>query len=347
MQMNVDKIVLAFAALIIGTAAEVYGPRDNFGPAGELVEGAARERVENAAQNPTLTRSVPFKPFDRYSDSLSEDSLLRDTEWKWRVNISDMAAPDAENAPEDPHVAVTTYDFSWPGGANISTSLDNAIGQLCLATFRGVFDLPVNVTNAYAEKNTNSTSCEPVLGKDCINAILATPPPDRGTCVVPDLVGWSDIPECAGSFGYAVHSRPQESHTLLGIYNGIVFNASSGDDGESGPMSGVGFYANVTEPLEGSGSRIFSSNANRLHLLFISTQIPIQGRTKPMDVVDLLCMRVNATELPDVDGDGDGVAFTSEVVLEGESMGTRTGHGAICHVLVSMVFTLISVLATV
>lgn len=44
--------------------------------------------VHNALEAGSTERTVTFKPFERYWESLAEDSVLRDSEWKWRKHGS-------------------------------------------------------------------------------------------------------------------------------------------------------------------------------------------------------------------------------------------------------------------
>ena len=62
-----------------------------------------------------------------------------------------------------------------------------------------------------------------------------------------------------------------------------------------------------------------------------------------MGVPGLLCVRVNATELPNTSVNGDGAALTSEVVLESENndhfLGCGTGWVAMLSVMFAILAT--------
>ena len=86
----------------------------------------------------------------------------------------------------------TTWDFSWPAdsGNNISSALSDLPGPLCITTLATANlgagpDFPVNVTNAYTEDDTDNTSCVPVLGEECVRALLST----DGRAVMPPSSG--------------------------------------------------------------------------------------------------------------------------------------------------------------
>ncbi|RYP32498.1 hypothetical protein DL767_005187 [Monosporascus sp. MG133] len=308
--------LLLVTFLGVGVHAAFYGPTFHWGPSlFNDIDPSAREVIQRANRDPTLTRSVPLRPFERYWGFLAEDSVLRDAEWTWRINISSIEAPDADSdgdAIADPHITSVTYDFSWPAGGNISTALDGASGPLCLMTLQDTVDLPVAATNGYTEDDGDSTSCEPVLGRECVAALLAQVPTPRGTnCMLPTRTPWSEVPECRDSLG-AFHPFGQS-------FMSWPLGSNVSDDSGGGRrewLSGQAFYGNVSGPLDGGDSRLYNYMANRVHMMLMSVELPARDEGQTVGGPELLCMRVNATELPEVDTDGDGVAFTYETVLE-------------------------------
>ena len=48
---------------------------------------------------------------------------------------------------EDPHVAVTMYDFIWPAEGNTSVASDDANGIFCKLSLNDRIDLPANLKN--------------------------------------------------------------------------------------------------------------------------------------------------------------------------------------------------------
>ncbi|RYP04162.1 hypothetical protein DL764_004629 [Monosporascus ibericus] len=311
------KPSLLLTFLGVHVHAAFYGPTFHWGLSlSDDIEPPAREVIQRANRDPTLTRSVPLRPFERYWGFLAEDSVLRDAEWTWRINISNIEAPDADNyygdAIADPHVTSVTYDFSWSADGNISTALDGASGPLCVMTLQDAVDLPVAATNGYTEDNGDSSSCEPVLGRECVAALLAQVPKPRGTdCMFPIRTPWSEVPECRDSFG--AFSPYGQSFMDWPLRRNV---SDDRDGGRREWLSGQVFYSNVSKPLDGGNSRLYNYMANRVHIMMISVELPTGHEGQRAGGPELLCMRVNATELPEVDTDGDGVAFTYETVLE-------------------------------
>ncbi|KAK6954543.1 hypothetical protein Daesc_004510 [Daldinia eschscholtzii] len=325
------KVMLLMSTYVLGAYAVTYGPVDYFSAftdPKDRIDPEAREVLRNANRNPTLTRSLPYKPFQGSWSYLPEDSVLRNAQWTWRINVSDVVAPSAESQQSsstsgpitDPHVASTTYDFTWSTEGNMSTALGGAPGPLCFVQLGDWVDLPVNVTNLYTEDSAQSTSCVPVLGEACVNAILAAEKSlNSEYCFNPQRKLWSELPECQSSFGYS----QKASHHFdlfssgLSLYDNRTTNSTSDDLFWE---SGQAFYRNVSEPLNGSNSQTFLQNSNRLHVLLLSTTLPDPTNpTYKLSERDLLCMRVNATKLPEVDLNDDGYSLTSEVLLEKEN----------------------------
>ncbi|KAI1805973.1 hypothetical protein F4811DRAFT_513232 [Daldinia bambusicola] len=322
------KSTALISAYVLGAYSVTYGPIDYFSAfrnPKDRIDPEAREVLRKANQNPTITRSVSYKPFQNKWSTIPADSVLRNAEWTWRINVSDVAAPHAESQPPsprdeqiaDPHVASTTYDFTWSTSGNMSSALGGAPGPLCLTRLGDWVDLPVNVTNKYTEDAAQSTSCAPVLGQACVDAILED---EKGgasnSCSREQRRLWSEIPECRSSFGYSrAASRSFETLSAgVPVYDNRTTNDTSDDVFWE---SGQAFYRNVSEPLSGSRSKTFLQNSNRLHVLLVGAMVPDPRNPKFAALErDLLCMRVNATTLPEVDPNGDGYSLTSEVVLE-------------------------------
>lgn len=262
------------------------------------------------------------------------------------VNVSDVLFPVAESESDGgtrdvTYATSTTWDFSWSEPGNISSALGDLRGPLCIATLSGADlgsgpDFPVNVTNAYTEDNTGSSSCVPVLGEDCVRALVSEdggaiyPYTDGSICDGPTKK-WTEIPECASSFGYAgstSRSINQEVHQPS-------LNNSASD-------SGYGFHGFISENLEAPRSREYISATNQLQVLMINVNLQAGANGAVMGEPELLCMRVNTTELRDVDLDGDGVAITSEVVFEGNN-----GHALRCgSVWIAFLSAFLVILAT-
>ncbi|KAF2967597.1 hypothetical protein GQX73_g5985 [Xylaria multiplex] len=280
----------------------------------------------NAQQHPNASRGVTFKPFEFEEGSSSAASAFRDIEWAWRVNVSDFAAPNSTTGETgDIHLVTTSYDFNWPDSDELSTELNSSTTRFCL-TMADLHDLPVNVTNAYTENDTNSTSCVSTLGQACVDAILKGGS-FRGDaasryCQGPSQV-WSNIPECQDTLGYT--SKVAHSFSLDTISRG--FNNHTAQNATKVFINGGGWSGYFSSPQNSSGSNTYYTAMNRLHIVMINA---LRASSTGFEDgysqgIQLFCMRVNATKLPTDDTNGDGVAWTSEGVLESAaSMAQRT-----------------------
>ncbi|KAI0532632.1 hypothetical protein GGR58DRAFT_160605 [Xylaria digitata] len=287
---------------------------------GALIDSDARDAVVDASRNPTLSRSVTFKPFEQYWEFLTDSSVLRDSEWTWRINVTNIAATDADspNATEDTNVVAATYDFTWPVDGNISAALDGSTSPLCIASLGELVDLPVNITNAY--KEDTGSSCVPVIGQDCVDVMLAQAPvPNARDCNMTATVPWSSIPECRDSFG--ISSRLQDGFSV----STPAFNLST--NANQTWASGQGFYWDLREPVNGIDSQAYHILGNKVHILMMYTDLRVGG-SGGFQRPQLLCSRANVTELPDKDANGDGVTLTGETVLESGALGIFEGCAA-------------------
>ncbi|KAK7953032.1 hypothetical protein PG988_013726 [Apiospora saccharicola] len=262
---------------------------------------------EQAAANPNATRSVKLHPFGWYSGQ--NPDYYRDIEWSWRVNVSDFAATDADSTSGDgtplvdPHVELTTYDFSWAGGQNLSDQI-RTNHSVCL-TVAMSYTWPANITNRYADGNTDDGSCDAVLGEACRRAIetKGQSRPQTDQCESP-TTSWADLPECAGSFGYA-RTRSRFSGTSsfdLNGYNGTKNRVGSSGRGGTlvpggtpNPTSGTGFLAFNSYPRNATNETEYYEAANRLHVVMINAMLPINNGA--MGAARLYCMRVNTTKV--------------------------------------------------
>ncbi|ETS76090.1 hypothetical protein PFICI_11477 [Pestalotiopsis fici W106-1] len=268
-----------------------------------------RDPVIDAKSNPTVTRSVKFGMLEEYWSSLPEDSVVRNSEWTWRVNISDVATPKVEdNDLADPHVVSTTYDFTWPYGDDLSEALDGANSSFCMSVVESL-DLPVSVLNGYTEDDANSTSCVPALGQDCVAAILqrgAISAAGNGSYCSSPAEPWNLLSACKDSLGDAADWGMDGTGYALG-----GLDASSNET--SRPWTnGKGFKYDILRDLNGSLSDDYLLAVNKLHILMFNAQIPTGNGNEYIGGPELHCMRVNTTQLEERDADGDGVAMASE-----------------------------------
>ncbi|KAI0538436.1 hypothetical protein GGR58DRAFT_468347 [Xylaria digitata] len=280
----------------------------------------------NAQQHPNATRGVTFKPFGFEEGTSGEIPAFRDIEWAWRINVSDFATPnsttDGPGETRDTHVVTTTYDFNWPASDELSTKLNGSTARFCLTT-ADFHDLPVNVTNAYTENGTNSTSCVSTLGQACVDAILKggkfEGDPTSRYCQAPSQ-NWPGIPECQNTLGYT--SKVARYFTLDTISRG--FSNYTTQNVTKAFINGGGWSGYFSAPQNSSGSNEYYTAMNRLHIVMINA---LQASSTGFESgysqgAQLLCMRVNATKLPTNDTNGDGVTWTSEAVLESTAQRT-------------------------
>jgi hypothetical protein len=239
--------------------------------------------------------------------------------------VSDIAAPNAiaRSNIVDSHIVSTTYDFNWPDSNGvISDQLNGTSSGFCLTVVDWT-DLPVNLTNAYTEKDGNDTSCIPVLGQACVNAILSNGRNFRGpTCRSVPQKPWSEFPECQSTLGYMA-TTPERFGTLS-MSRGL---GNNNHNATSSSANGAGWFGSFSTPQNGSGSTTYYTAANQLQIAMVSAVLSFQNDTQYLAGSELLCMRVNATQLPTRDTDGDGTTWTSEAVME--SMGNFVQPSAV------------------
>jgi hypothetical protein len=249
------------------------------------------------------------------------------------VNISDFAVTNADvlvgdyggYPTVDTHIVTTAYDFSWPSGQDISSQLLDT--GLCMTVLSTPTDMPVSLTNAYTNDQVNNASCIPVLGQACVGAILRGHQSSSGgilgVCQAPPVI-WSDLAECQSTLGYV-----QATSGVFGMLTTpLLFSNESSNATTTTTHDwarGRGWFGSFSSPQNGSASPAYYTAANRLHIVMVTTP-PLQQGTSAssrstdgsgyVQVPELLCMRVNATQLLTPDPNGDGVTWTSEAVME-------------------------------
>ncbi|KAK8855062.1 hypothetical protein PGQ11_010974 [Apiospora arundinis] len=319
-----------------GVASINYAGVEGWGNLTDIVgQNAEYEALlQKGLSDPTASRSVKIYPFVNSWPALAGDSTLRDSEWTWRVNTSDIAVPKPDGQFEkniqDPHVVAVSYDFSWSKGTNISDALGGSKGTLCTMALDAV-DLPVSVLNKYTEENAKG-DCAPILGEECVKSLLSSTegairvlPGTRGRvdkCDKPSK-SWRDIPSCQESIGKLKASGSQSlTGTPLGGRN-------SQNQTRSGSwLSGDMFFGNFSSAVNGSRSDTYLASVNQLHMLMLNARLPF-GSQGQLQVAgpSLFCTRVNATKLPDknVDKNG-GVAMLSGNIRGSNSGGEKLGY---------------------
>ncbi|KAK7757124.1 hypothetical protein SLS62_000671 [Diatrype stigma] len=293
---------LLLASLSLKAVAErnttSYNPSETLGSSNpEMVVGSYEYRLfEEGNAHPNATRSVTFKPFEWFG----QEPEIADREWTWQPEFTELGPLI------DPHVVNVAYDFSWERGGNMSSALGNSTGPFCVSITS--IDYPTNVTNAYTDDNTDSVDCTPVLGEECVNAILRDGANTVGGsyCNGPQTT-WSELPECASTIGYAsdISQYPGIGTTNLNSGNST---ANATINGKTVPHpnreSGDGFYSKSSGSVNGTNTTAYYAATNQLHVVMMDTQLPdSSGSGGGVGRPNLLCMRVNTTILDETDSD--------------------------------------------
>ncbi|KAK3988389.1 hypothetical protein QBC44DRAFT_371046 [Cladorrhinum sp. PSN332] len=280
--------------------------------------------ANRALQNPNATRSVNFRPFPSHPQ-------LNNTEWTWRVNVSDFSVPpdtpiplpsrDAAVQSSDPHLFRISYDFSWgPPGTPFPSSSIMEIGT------------PANITNLWTDNEAGSTDCTPVLGKECVEEIMrgnaircqASEAARSGYC--PDIGRvWSNIPECASSFGFMRDGEGSNQLTgglkgSFGIQGSALYSHKEEDEEEDNVKSGEMFtFLESRAPVGGAGiydgangTEVLQVGRDMLQVLLFNPPVGVGG-------AQLMCMRID-TRLRAV---GDGRSGESSNGAGGDPGQTR------------------------
>ncbi|KAF7536135.1 hypothetical protein G7054_g4776 [Neopestalotiopsis clavispora] len=279
--------------------------------------------IAAAQANPNLTRDIAIKPFNSVSSDSSEHGLA-DVEWHWRVNISDVATPNAQvDKISDAHIVSTSYDFSWPETQEIPAELNNTSSALCITIADAPVDMPVNVTNAYTEDDAGSASCVHALGQACVDAILASAgrpvTSEAGPMCSAPRESWAELDECRNTLEYASKSGGSERFFATSSFN-VSYYGGSSNGSAGGLASGEGIFGTFSAAQNGSGSAEYYTAANRLQIMMINPILQSSGGFEYAAGAGLYCMRVNTTKLPGYDAESDDVTWTSEAVLD--SLGT-------------------------
>ncbi|KAI1179787.1 hypothetical protein F4777DRAFT_574613 [Nemania sp. FL0916] len=313
-------LIAALLPSVVTASLEVFGPSLISGssiPAG--LDANSRQLVANAQQHPNATRGVDFKPFKSLVPS--EALSIGNFEFTWRINVSDFAAPNATQDlssggslnTEDTHIVTTSYDFHWPGSEFSSTA-----ARFCF-TVADVTGLPANVTDAYTEGDIYLTSCVSALGQACVDAIVAggkfVGNPADQFCQAPHV--WTQIPECQSTLG----SINSESHSFGLVAGSRGFSNNDSQTATAGFANGEGWFGFFSSPQNGSGSNEYYTAVNRLHIATVNTLLASDGnfRNGFKQQTQLLCMRVNATELSTDDTNGDDVTESTGYSLHQNS----------------------------
>jgi hypothetical protein len=209
--------------------------------------------------------------------------------------VSEFAVPHARLADKPdtiPHMVITTFDFNWPSGGNVSSQI-NDTGPFCIATEYAYSGLAKNVTNAFGDDDADSTDCTPALGSACISAILQQEILVNGTCKHPDTT-WARLPACADSFGYSVDER-KTSAILRGVGDlNAASNATAVNRWQYKSGDLISFSTtSIFDPGAEDGGRVFRNESRALQVIMVKTNASDVGQ----EAVSLLCMRVDTEDI--------------------------------------------------
>ncbi|KAK4210085.1 hypothetical protein QBC37DRAFT_403761 [Rhypophila decipiens] len=243
---------------------------------------------------PNETRSITFKPFP-------DDPDLKNSEWTWRVNITDTPTPGqqinypfffSDNTPLEARGLVVTWDLVWPKGGVLSETLSQNAPTICASMPFTLTFLP-KVTNLWPEENTDSPDCAPVLGQACVDTILANGKVHKGperSCSL--ATPWDKLPECKDKFKY-IYDKDRSGWG--GTISGGIDSLESGES-----------FASYANTYDGKDTSIYEAAVNMLQIVLLHSLPPspaFQNMTQREPF--LACMRVKTDKLP-VEEEGDG-----------------------------------------
>jgi len=275
--------------------------------------------AKEAYRNPNDTRSIRFKPYP-------DTPHLADLEWTWRVNISDSRSNPQSNRSTSFTVRAS-YDFTYHN-VPLNATLDDALPQLNNLSFCQTWYVPsnrgwpANLTNLYTDAHTNSTSCAPVLGEDCVDAIIRSMGSNNGApgfaCTTPGG-SWEKLPECASSLGY-LHDW-QGGQTTMGTSK------------LNGANSGEAFASLTSLDYEDvSNKTIYENYLNAVHMVLLNAPTGLitgndtSGGFATREPKRMMCMRVGTAQR-EVDDDEGGNGGGGDSDGNGGDGGDQGGNG--------------------
>ncbi|KAL8301327.1 hypothetical protein RB593_000241 [Gaeumannomyces tritici] len=315
-----------------GVAAQFDSDLHILGPSPDLREiirnnGTARELLDGIG-NPDASRSLAFKPFEWWSghgESTSAKSPSRANPPRQGFN---------RTAVSDPHVVVTSFDLSWPGGGDISAALDGGgggdnstttmppAGPLCATALTGN-DMRPNASNLLGPDDMGVVHCASVIGTDCLQALMASSPrasspsssssSSRTRCRRP-RTEWGQLPACAHVFPQVSSWRPSREAEARGGQSDLqTIDLNPVNATERRRLrSGAAFLLTATAAFGGgavaAGGGVYDDVATQLRVLVLDATraragLP-GGPVRPANMQPaVLCMRVNAAALA-VDEEG-------------------------------------------
>ncbi|SMQ48383.1 unnamed protein product [Zymoseptoria tritici ST99CH_1A5] len=242
-----------------------------------------------AGESANNTRSVTFPGFSGET-------------WTWRVNISNVAVPDAiqafpsEQPPlVDPKIVYVTYDIQWPGAETLNEKInqsesDRNQGQgreICMTAY----DVDVRARYANQYKESDNGDCESIFGDNCTAGLMSALRSSSGGCQSPGPFPQS----CIDRFLPADEGYNRGASTQgLGngtAQNGTAANGESYNETESG--SPFRFWLGNRDfgrgqgrgAVNGTNTTLFDEELSRVQMLAL-TGFP-DGQSR------LMCLRVS------------------------------------------------------
>ncbi|EJT73852.1 hypothetical protein GGTG_07707 [Gaeumannomyces tritici R3-111a-1] len=312
-----------------GVAAQFDSDLHILGPSPDLREiirnnGTARELLDGIG-NPDASRSLAFKPFEWYDGAGGRPSAnLSQVEWTWTKSPSRANPPRQgfnRTAVSDPHVVVTSFDLSWPGGGDISAALDGGgggdnsttamppAGPLCATALTGN-DMRPNASNLLGPDDMGVVHCASVIGTDCLQALMASSPRASSPSLLLLLLLLTDALPPAPD-GVGASCRQAEARGGQSDLQTIDLNPVNATERRR-LRSGAAFLLAATAAFGGgavaAGGGVYDDVATQLRVLVLDATraragLP-GGPVRPANMQPaVLCMRVNAAALA-VDEEG-------------------------------------------
>lgn len=208
------------------------------------------------------------------------------------TEVSIPGAPLGHDTDAIPRLTATTHDFTWPGGGNISTQLEDDV-PFCVKTARFYsWGFLRNVTNAFTEDDASSTSCVPAFGEAFVNAILE----DDCNATRGNPVDWDDLQACRGSVQSPGTRFTRVIHDHADLNKPLSNNVSL-DKFKWEYVSGEQFMYSRTwvyDPEAEDAARAFQNESRALQVVLLQTEAQTgEGREKTSQ---LLCTRVDTGE---------------------------------------------------
>jgi hypothetical protein len=230
--------------------------------------------------------------------------------------VTEVSLPGAQLGHESdaiPRMTVTTQDFTFPGGGNMSVELGEDV-PVCIKTARFTNGFTRDVTNGFTENDASGTSCIPALGAACVSAILEDELLTDGGCNYSSSTEtyWERLPECKDTLRVVDKDERIRRGSLRPRY-GELNEESSNQTSNWEYVSGERFYyarTGVYDPGAGDAARAFQNESRALQIMLLQTGA---GAEEGRNITSqLLCTRVDTEEY---EGKAGGVVVSLGAVV--------------------------------